>query len=133
MSAFVRQGPDHFRCRRYPMMAMRPKVAMTDMTPAIQMWVTSIDCILISSSLLAPWPTDSIPDPVDGAAKQHYDRNENRRFNEDAPEHVAAPGFNPRLRPWSRVGTGTLRNGSNLVLPMRAHFRPRQLRASPPG
>src|SRR3984957_5016370 len=115
------------------MMAMSPKVAITDMTPAIQMWVTSTDCILISSSLLAPWPTDSIPDPVERAAKQHYDRNEDRGLNKDAPEHVAAPGFNPRLRPWSRVGTGTLRNGSNLALPKRAHCRPRRLPASPPG
>jgi hypothetical protein len=73
------------------MTAMRPNVAMTDMTPAIQMWVTSIGCILISSWLLAPWPTDSIPEPVERAAEQHYHRNEDRGLNEDAPEHVAAP------------------------------------------
>src|ERR1700728_4073451 len=114
-------------------MAMSPKVAMTDLTPAIQICVTSIDCILVSSSLLAPWRTDSIPQPVERAAEQHHDRNEDRGLNEDAPEHVAAPAFNPRLRPWSRVGTGTPRNESSLVLPMRAHFRPRQLPASPPG
>jgi hypothetical protein len=72
-------------------MAIRPKVAMTDMTPAIQMWVTSIGCILISSWLLAPWPADSIPEPVERATEQHYDRNEDRGLNEDAPEHVATP------------------------------------------